>query len=72
MLRNNTAACDFYQHKMKFSVDATDPSQSDEAAPYIILSKCVDKAGAAAAEERVRRIEAGEETGGEAAASATK
>ena len=52
VFRDNAPAMDFYRRKLKYDVDATSPSACGEEAPHEILSKCVNAAAAAEAEER--------------------
>ncbi len=59
VLKNNLPALEFYANKMKYDVDMTSPSLSDDYpgggqnAGHEILSKIVDKAGVAAIEKLV-------------------
>lgn len=54
VLKNNKAAFDFYISKMKYTIDMTSPSMSNESAGHEILSKIVDKPAVEAIEKMVR------------------
>jgi hypothetical protein len=58
VLKNNKEAMAFYG-KMKYEIDASSPSASDEEAGHEILSKIVDKAGVALVEARMQSIRGG-------------
>jgi len=58
VLKNNASAADFYG-KLRYTIDAISPSVSEEEAAHEILSKVVDPAACARAEEISAALRAG-------------